>query len=298
QFKREFLGTGDRTLKRAVTCQKCLRTGDIENVGNTAFHETFFEMLGNFSFGDYFKREAIHWAWEFLIKTLEIPAERLTVTVYLDDDEAYDIWREEAGLAPSRITRMGEDDNFWPAGAPSHGPDGVCGPCSEIFFHGNGPKEVEIWNLVFTQFNRVGPGQLEPLPKKNIDTGMGLERAAACLQGVPTVFGTDIFGPIIAAVAGELGVDYEPHQPDGVRIRRMADHARALAFCIHENVRPSKEKQGYVIRRLLRRAVLDAYQMGRREPFLSEVIPTVAQVMAAPYPELKESVRRVQTVVR
>jgi alanyl-tRNA synthetase len=298
QFKREFMGLGDPGFRRAATCQKCLRTGDIENVGKTAFHETFFEMLGNFSFGDYFKRDAIHWAWELLLKVFKIPADRLTITVYLDDDEAYDIWHDEIKVPASRISRMGEDDNFWPAGAPTHGPDGVCGPCSEIFYHGNGPKEVEIWNLVFTQFNRVGPGKLEPLPKKNIDTGMGLERAAACLQGVPTVFGTDVFRPIVAAVAGELGAKYEAHQPDGVRIRRMADHARALTFCIHENVRPSKEKQGYVIRRLLRRAVLDAYQMGRREPFLFKVVPTVAQVMARPYPELAESVRRVQTVVR
>jgi alanyl-tRNA synthetase len=298
QFKREFMGLGAPGFRRATTCQKCLRTGDIENVGKTAFHETFFEMLGNFSFGDYFKREAIHWAWELLLKVFKIPAERLTVTVYLDDDEAYDIWQNEIKLPASRITRMGEDDNFWPAGAPTHGPDGVCGPCSEIFYHGNGPKEVEIWNLVFTQFNRTGPGQLEPLPNRNIDTGMGLERAAACLQAVPTVFGIDIFRPIVAAVAEELGVRYDRHHPDGIRIRRMADHARALTFCIHENVRPSKEKQGYVIRRLLRRAVLDAYQMGRREPFLYQIVPTVAEVMARPYPELKESVRRIQTVVR
>ncbi len=298
QFKREFMGLGDPSFRRAVSCQKCLRTGDIENVGKTAFHETFFEMLGNFSFGDYFKRDAIHWAWELLLKVFKIPADRLTVTVYLDDDEAYGIWHDEIKLPASRITRMGEDDNFWPAGAPTHGPDGVCGPCSEIFYHGNGPKEVEIWNLVFTQFNRVGPGQLEPLPNKNIDTGMGLERAAACLQGVPSVFGTDIFRPILAAVAEQLGVKYDAHHPDAVRIRRMADHTRALTFCIHENVRPSKEKQGYVIRRLLRRAVLDAYQMGRREPFLHQVVPTVAAVMARPYAELAESVPRIQTVVR
>jgi len=298
QFKREFLGLGDPGFTRATTCQKCLRTGDIENVGRTRFHETFFEMLGNFSFGDYFKRDAIHWAWEFLTRVLVIPADRLTVTVYLDDDEAYGIWHDEIGLPPAQISRLGEDDNFWPAGAPTHGPNGVCGPCSEIFYHGNGPNEVEIWNLVFTQFNRVGPGQLEPLPKKNIDTGMGLERAAACLQGVDTVFATDIFKPIVAAAAESLGVRYEPEGPDGVRLRRMADHARALTFCIHENVRPSAEKQGYVIRRLLRRALLDAYQMGRREPFLHELVPTVARVMARPYPELDGSVRRVSTVIR
>ncbi|MBV8677514.1 MAG: alanine--tRNA ligase [Planctomycetaceae bacterium] len=298
QFKREFLGLGDPHFTRATTCQKCLRTGDIENVGKTAFHETFFEMLGNFSFGDYFKREAIHWAWEFLTKVLKIDRDRLTISVYLDDDEAFGIWHDEVGVPAERIARMGEDDNFWPAGAPTHGPNGVCGPCSEIFFHGNGPKEVEIWNLVFTQFNRVGPGQLEPLPKRNIDTGMGLERAAACLQGVPTVFAIDIFRPIVAAAAEVLGVRYEPETPGAVRIRRMSDHARALTFCIHENVKPSNEKQGYVIRRLLRRAVLDAYQMGHRDPFLYRLVPTVAEVMGRPYPELGGSVPRIQTVVR
>jgi alanyl-tRNA synthetase len=298
QFKQEFMGLGDPSFKRATTCQKCLRTGDIENVGKTAFHETFFEMLGNFSFGDYFKREAIHWAWEFLRGTLKLPADRLTITVYLNDDEAYDIWHDEIRVPADRITRMGEDDNFWPAGAPTHGPDGVCGPCSEIFYHGAGPKEVEIWNLVFTQFNRIGPGQLEPLPNKNIDTGMGLERTASCLQGVSTVFESDIFKPIVATVAEALGLRYDREHPDGVRIRRMADHSRALAFCIHENVQPGPNAQGYVIRRLLRRAVLDAYQMGRREPFLYQIAPIVAEVMSRPYPELAESVSRIQTTVK
>ncbi len=298
QFKREFMGLGDPAFTRATTCQKCLRTGDIENVGRTPFHETFFEMLGNFSFGDYFKREAIHWAWEFLTRTLKLPAERLTITVYLDDDDAYNIWHDEINVPAARITRMGEDDNFWPAGAPTHGPNGVCGPCSEIFYHGAGPKEVEIWNLVFTQFNRTGPGVLEPLPKKNIDTGMGLERAAACLQGVDTVFEIDIFKPIVAAVADALGVPYDRSSPDGVRIRRMADHTRALLFSIHENVRPGPEMQGYVIRRLLRRAVLDAYQMGRREPFLHLVAPVVAEAMSGPYPELLESASRVAVTIK
>ena len=298
QFKREFLGLGDPNFTRAATCQKCIRTGDIENVGRTAFHETFFEMLGNFSFGDYFKREAIHWGWEFLLKVLKIPADRLTITVYLDDDEAYGIWRDEIKIPESRISRMGEDDNFWPAGAPTHGPNGVCGPCSEIFYHGAGSKEVEIWNLVFTQFNRVGPGQLEPLPKKNIDTGMGLERAAACLQGVSSVFETDVFKPIVAAVAGTLGVEYKsdsarrrPHPPD-VRPRPRLD-------LLHPRKRPARpEKQGYVIRRLLRRAVLDAYQMGRREPFLHQIVPVVADVMSRPYPELRESASRVATTIK
>jgi alanyl-tRNA synthetase len=298
QFKREFMGLGDPDFKRATTCQKCIRTGDIENVGKTPRHMTFFEMLGNFSFGDYFKREAIHWAWELLTKVLKVPADRLTVTVYLDDDEAFAIWHKEVGLATDRITRMGEDDNFWPAGAPTHGPNGVCGPCSEIFYHGEGVEEVEVWNLVFTQFNRTGPGQLEPLPQKNIDTGMGLDRMAAALQGVPSVLETDTIRPIVAAAADVLGVAYDPKSPDGVRIRRMSDHARALTFTIHENVKPSNEKQGYVVRRLLRRAVLDAYQMGQREPFLYKLVPTVAEQMKRPYPELRESVTRVQTVIR
>ncbi|RUL88179.1 alanine--tRNA ligase [Tautonia sociabilis] len=298
QFKREFMGLGDPNFKRATTCQKCIRTGDIENVGKTGRHMTFFEMLGNFSFGDYFKREAIHWAWEFLTNTLKIPADRLTITVYLDDDEAYDIWHNEVKIPANRITRMGEDDNFWPAGAPTHGPNGVCGPCSEIFYHYDDGREVEIWNLVFTQFNRVGPNQLEPLPSKNIDTGMGLERAASCLQGVKTNFETDIFVPLVQAVSEVLGKRYDADSLDGIRIRRAADHARALTFTIFENVRPGPEKQGYVVRRLLRRAVLDAYRMGRREPYLFEIIPVVADVMKRPYPELLESVPRIQTVVR
>src|SRR5271166_2845772 len=245
QFKREFMGLGEPGFKRATTCQKCIRTGDIENVGKTPRHMTFFEMLGNFSFGDYFKREAIHWAWEFLTRVLKIAPDRLTFTVYLEDDEAFDIWHKEVGVAANRITRMGENDNFWPAGAPTHGPNGVCGPCSEIFYHGDGVEEVEIWNLVFTQFNRVGPGQLEPLPSKNIDTGMGLERAAAALQGVRSNFEIDVFKPIVAATAEALGIDYAKVQDslNGVRIRRASDHVRALTFCIHENVRPGPEKQ-------------------------------------------------------
>ena len=298
QFKREFMGLGDPAFTRATTCQKCIRTGDIDNVGKTPRHMTFFEMLGNFSFGDYFKKEAIHWAWEFLTGTLKIPPDRLTFTVYLDDDEAFDIWHDQVGVPRDRITRMGEDDNFWPAGAPTHGPNGVCGPCSEIFYHGDGIEEVEIWNLVFTQFNRVGPGQLDPLPKKNIDTGMGLERIAAAMQGVRSNFEIDIFRPIVAAASEHVGVRYDRDTPDGVRIRRISDHARTLTFCIHENVKPSAEKQGYVVRRLLRRAVLDAYQMGRRDPFLSEIVPAVAEAMARPYPELRDSVPRIMTVIK
>ena len=298
QFKREFMGLGDPSFKKATTCQMCIRTGDIDNVGRTPRHMTFFEMLGNFSFGDYFKREAIHWAWELLTKELKVEAKRLTVTVYQDDDEAFCIWNKEIGLAPDRITRMGEDDNFWPAGAPSQGPNGVCGPCSEIFYQGDGLEPVEIWNLVFTQFNRVGFQELEPLPAKNIDTGMGLERMAAAMQGVRSNFEIDIFKPLVAAASEAVGVKYVAVSDDGVRIRRMADHARALTFTIHENVRPGPEKQGYVVRRLLRRAVLDAYRMGRREPFLYQIPPVVADVMKAAYPDVAESVVRVQNLIK
>ncbi len=302
QFKREFLGLGDPKFKRATTCQKCLRTGDIENVGKTAYHHTFFEMLGNFSFGDYFKREAIAWAWEFCTskKWLSLPSEKLTVTVYLDDDEAAGIWQNEIGLPASKIRRMGEDDNFWPAGAPSNGPDGVCGPCSEIFFHPPVGKSVEIWNLVFTQFNRQGPppGNLHPLPSKNIDTGMGLERTASTLQGVVSNFDIDIFQPILAAICDVLGRKYDRDHPDSVRIRRIADHARAVTFCVHENVLPDNEKQGYVVRRLLRRAVLDGYRLGVREPFFFKLVAVVGEVMRRPYPEVVESANRIAHVVR
>src|SRR5262249_32006865 len=237
QFKDHFLGKVKLEFTRATTCQKCLRTGDIENVGRTAYHHTFFEMLGNFSFGDYFKREAIHWAWEFLTspKWLALPASRLSASVYVDDDEAAKIWIDEIKLSPSKVERMGEDDNFWPAGAPSQGPDGVCGPCSEIFYHTD-TGSVEIWNLVFTQFNRVGnpPDNLRPLPSKNIDTGMGLERSASVLQGVDTNFHIDILLPIVKAAAEVCDVKYEPTSEDGRRLRRITDHVRACTFAIHE----------------------------------------------------------------
>ncbi len=302
QFKDHFLGKVKLEFTRATSCQKCLRTGDIENVGRTAYHHTFFEMLGNFSFGDYFKREAIHWAWEFLTlpKWLGMAPERLTVSVYLDDDEAYRIWQQEIGLPADRIERMGERDNFWPAGAPTDGPDGVCGPCSEIFFHPPQGESVEIWNLVFTQFNRVGhpPDNLHPLPSKNIDTGMGLERAAATLQGVDTNFHIDTLLPLVKAAAEVCGVPYHATSDNGRRLRRIADHVRACSMAVHENVYPGPQKEKYVVRRLLRRAVLDGHQMGVREPFLYRLVPTVAQMMKAPYPELGETVERVQGVIR
>ncbi len=302
-FKDHFLGKVHLEFTRATSCQKCLRTGDIDNVGRTAYHHTFFEMLGNFSFGDYFKKEAIHWAWEFLTspKWLAIDPNRLTVTVYLDDDEAANIWHNEIGLPTDRIFRMDEHDNFWPAGAPSNGPDGVCGPCSEIFYHPpGGRKEVEIWNLVFTQFNRDGdpPNNLLPLPSKNIDTGMGLERTAAQLQGVETNFHIDILRPIVEAAADICSVKYEMDSDNGRRLRRITDHIRACTFAIHENVYPGAAKEEYVVRRLLRRAILDGHQMGMIEPFLHQLVGKVAEMMVKPYPEISETIDRVSQVVR
>jgi alanyl-tRNA synthetase len=301
QFKDHFLGKVKLEFTRATTCQKCLRTGDIDNVGRTAYHHTFFEMLGNFSFGDYFKRDAINWAWEFLTdkKWLGLPPERLTVTVYKDDDEAAGIWMKDVGLKVDRIERCEEDENFWPASAPSQGPDGVCGPCSEIYYHPEGSKSVEIWNLVFTQFNRVGdpPNNLRPLPSKNIDTGMGLERAASTLQGVPTNYHIDILMPIVLAAAEVCGTKYEYESDNGRRLRRITDHVRACTFAVHENVYPGANKEKYVVKRLLRRAVLDGHQMGLRDPFLFKLVPKVAEMMKRPYPELAETVERVASVI-
>ena len=302
QFKDHFLGKVKLDFTRATTCQKCLRTGDIDNVGRTAYHHTFFEMLGNFSFGDYFKREAIHWAWEFLTdkKWLGLKANQLSVTVYKDDREAADIWSNDIGLAPKQIAWLDEDENFWPASAPSQGPDGVCGPCSEIYFHPEVGPEVEIWNLVFTQFNRVGdpPDNLRPLPSKNIDTGMGLERTVATLQGVPTNYHIDNLMPILEAAAEVCGVKYELDSEAGRRCRRITDHVRACTFAVHENVYPGANKEKYVVKRLLRRAVLDGHQLGLREPFLHQLVPKVVEMMKTPYPELTETADRVAQVIQ
>lgn len=300
QFKDHFLGRCKLEFTRATTCQKCLRTGDIDNVGRTAYHHTFFEMLGNFSFGDYFKREAIHWAWEFLTekKWLGLDPSRLSATIYLDDDEAAAIWLNEIKLPPERLQRLGEDENFWPANAPSQGPDGVCGPCSEIYYHSRFGA-VEIWNLVFTQFNRVGdpPDNLRPLPSKNIDTGMGLERTAASLQGVESNFHIDILLPIVEAAAEVCGIHYQSDSENGRRLRRITDHVRTCTFAIHENVHPGPKKQGYVVKRLLRRAVLDGHQIGLRDPFLHKLVGKVAEIMKPSYPELSETIGRVEGVI-
>ena len=301
QFKDHFLGKVELDFTRATTCQKCLRTGDIDNVGRTAYHHTFFEMLGNFSFGDYFKKEAIHYAWEFLTdkKWLGIAPDQLTVTVYQDDDEAFGIWNKEIGLSADRISRLDEYENFWPAGAPTDGPDGVCGPCSEIFYHPIDGPEVEIWNLVFTQFERVGtpPDNLQPLPRKNIDTGMGLERIAATLQGVSTNYHIDLLQPIVDAAAEVCGTRYEYDGDNGRRLRRITDHVRACTFSIHENVYPGPNKENYVVKRLLRRAVLDGHQMGMRSPFLRDLVSVVVDQMKVAYPEMQGTAERVAAVM-
>ncbi len=301
QFKDHFLGKVKLEFTRATTCQTCFRTGDIDNVGRTSCHHTFFEMLGNFSFGDYFKRDAINWAWEFLTDKawLGIDPARLTVSVYKDDDEAAEIWANDVGIRENRIERLDEDENFWPASAPSQGPDGVCGPCSEIFYNDDFGGSVEIWNLVFTQFNRIGdpPDNLRPLPSKNIDTGMGLERAAATLQGVETNFHIDILRPIVDASADVCHTKYEYDTENGRRLRRITDHVRACTMAIHENVYPGPQKEKYVIRRLLRRAVLDGHQMGQREPFLCQIVPAVVEAMQSAYPELAESTQRIANVI-
>ncbi|WP_437201794.1 alanine--tRNA ligase [Planctomicrobium sp. SH664] len=294
QFKNQFLGIGPLEFTRATTSQKCIRTGDISNVGVTAYHHTFFEMLGNFSFGDYFKKEAIHWAWEFLTtkKWLGLNPDRLSVTVYLDDDEASRIWNEEVGLPLSRIVRNNEHENFWPAGAPTHGPDGVCGPCSEIYYHPEKGNEVEIWNLVFTQFNRVGnpPDNLKPLPKNNIDTGMGLERCAAVLQQVESNYEIDTLKKLCLAAGDSVGVKYAYQGEHGRPLRRIADHIRAVTMCVHEGVVPSNEKQGYIVRLLLRRALLEGYLLGKQTPFLHTLVPMVVEIMKHPYPDLTQSI--------
>jgi alanyl-tRNA synthetase len=295
QFKKEFLGLA-KDFKRAATSQRCLRTDDLEKVGHTSGHHTFFEMLGNFSFGDYFKKEAIAWAWEFLVGELKISPQKLWVSVYKDDKEAYAIWRDVIKVPAEKILRLGDKENFWPSEAKAKGPNGPCGPCSEIFYDcGPGPgcgrpdctpacgcgRFVEVWNLVFTQFNRREGGNLEPLPQKNIDTGMGLERLAAVMQGVPNNFETDLFGPIIKEIAAASG---SPPRKD--LIYAIADHIRAISFAIYDGVLPSNDGRGYVVRKIIRKAVHTAGMLGIKGPFLYTLVPILAQIMKVPYPEL------------
>jgi alanyl-tRNA synthetase len=318
QFKDSFLGHGNLPFKRAATSQKCVRTGDIDNVGRTPAHHTFFEMLGNFSFGDYFKREAIEWAWEWVTTVIGLPEEKLLVSIYEDDREAYDIWQDVIGLPKGKVHRFGEHENFWPTDAPSQAPLGtLCGPCSEIFYDwgegsGTSPCDVpecdpscscgrfvEIWNLVFQQFEKGdAPGKLSPLAMKNIDTGAGLERLAAVLQGVHSNFDTDLFRPLVKQAADASGRRYREDAEADSALRRIADHARAVTFMIGDGVLPSNEGRGYVVRRLLRRAVLDGRRLGVDGAFLFSMIPTVADLMGDQYPEVRDRRDRIAGFVR
>ena len=296
QFKDVFLGQEKRPYTRAVTSQRCVRAGgkhnDLENVGYTARHHTFFEMLGTFSFGDYFKRDAIFYAWKFLTQVLHLPQERLWVTVFKDDDEAAEIWLTQLGVSPERFSRCGEKDNFW-----SMGDTGPCGPCTEIFYdHGpeiaGGPpgsadaeadRYIEIWNLVFMQFNRDNQGNLHPLPKPSVDTGMGLERITAVVQGVHNNYDIDIFHHLIQAII-RLTVGVDPKNPS---LKVIADHIRSCSFLIADGILPSNEGRGYVLRRIMRRAIRHGSKLGLRTPFLAKLVQPLIEVMGDVYPELK-----------
>jgi alanyl-tRNA synthetase len=307
QFKDVFLGQDKRPYKRATTAQRCLRVGgkhnDLENVGYTARHHTFFEMLGNFSFGDYFKRDAIHFAWELLTKDYGLPSDRMWATVYEDDDEAADIWLKEIGVPPERFRRLGAESNFW-----AMGETGPCGPCSEIFYdHGpeveggppgspdeEGDRYVEIWNLVFMQFNRDEQGELHPLPRPSVDTGMGLERIAAVMQGVHSNYDIDLFQNLIKAAAEIAGVK----DTDNPSLRVIADHIRACAFLVVDGIIPSNEGRGYVLRRLIRRAARHGYELGLREPFFYKLVMSLAREMGEAYPELPKAQKQVARVLK
>jgi len=304
-FKPIFLGQVKSSLKRAVTSQKCIRTNDIENVGKTARHHTFFEMLGNFSFGDYFKEDAIKWAWEFFTEVIGFSGEKLWISIFKDDDDSYDIWHNLIGLPEKRIVRLGEEDNFWKVG-----PTGPCGPCSEIYIDlgeekaskGSGgvgvdERYLELWNLVFMQYNREEDGSLTPLPKQNIDTGLGLERIASVLQKADTDFETDLFLPIIKFVAQNAGIKYKENQKNDLALKVIADHARALVFMISDGIVPSNEGRGYVLRMLLRRAFRYGKVINYNQPFLYEVAPVVINLMKEVYPEIYKEENRICQVI-
>jgi alanyl-tRNA synthetase len=311
QFKGVFLGEEARDYKRATTSQKCVRAGgkhnDLENVGHTARHHTFFEMLGNFSFGDYFKRDAIAFAWEFLTVVVKLPKQKLWVTIYKDDDEAFQLWQDVAGVSVDRIVRLGEKDNFW-----QMGDTGPCGPCSEIIIDqgpevGCGKQEcavgcdcdryLEIWNLVFMQFNRDSTGKLTPLPKPSIDTGMGLERLAAIVQNVRSNFQTDLFQSLIAQIAALAGIPYHKDEQTDISYQVIADHLRSMTFLISDGVLPSNEGRGYVLRRIIRRAIRYGKLIGIDKSFLYKLTGAVVDEMRAAYPELVDSREHVAKVV-
>ena len=307
QFKDVFLGAEQRSYRRAVSSQRCVRAGgkhnDLDNVGYTARHHTFFEMLGNFSFGDYFKTDAIKFAWTFLTKELGLPADKLLVTVYAEDDEAFAIWENEIGLPADKIIRIATSDNFW-----SMGDTGPCGPCSEIFYdHGahiwggppgspeeDGDRFIEIWNLVFMQFNKSADGTMEPLPKPSIDTGMGLERISAILQNVHSNYEIDIFQALIKAAASIVGTD----DLNDKSLRVIADHIRSCSFLICDGVMPSNEGRGYVLRRIIRRAVRHGYKLGAQDIFFYKLVGALAEQMGEAYPELVDQLPVIEKVLR
>ena len=311
-LKPYFTGQEIPPRRRVTTCQKCVRTGDIENVGKTARHLTFFEMLGNFSFGDYFKTEAIHWSWEFLTEVLKLDPERLYPSIYGEDEEAFKIWNEEIGVPAEKIYRFyrdpetGECDNFWEHGS------GPCGPCSEIYYdrgekHGNGPEDVmggegdrfmEVWNNVFTQFNNDGHGNYTELIQKNIDTGMGLERLAVVMQDVDSVFDIDTMKAIRDKVCELSGKSYQVNDKDDVSIRLITDHIRSTTFMISDGIMPSNEGRGYVLRRLIRRAARHGRMLGIKGEFMATMADVVIRESKDGYPELEEKqefIRRVLT---
>ena len=317
QFKDVFLGFDKRPYNRATTAQKCVRAGgkhnDLENVGYTARHHTFFEMMGNFSFGDYFKRDAIHFAWEFLTSPewLSIPKDKLLATVYAEDDEAYNIWLNEIGMPAERIVRIGDNkgakyasDNFW-----QMGDTGPCGPCSEIFYdHGeeiwggipgspeeDGDRWIEIWNCVFMQFNRDEQGNMNPLPKPSVDTGMGLERMAAVMQHVHSNYEIDLFQDLLKAVARETGAPFSMEEPS---LKVIADHIRSCSFLIADGVLPSNEGRGYVLRRIIRRAVRHGYKLGQSKPFFHKLVADLVKEMGDAYPELKEKQAQIEEALK
>lgn len=302
-FKPIFLGQRDPEYPRVTTAQKCVRTNDIENVGRTARHHTFFEMLGNFSFGDYFKKEAIAWAWELVTEVFGLPPERLVVSVFREDEEAFALWRDEIGIPAHRIQRMGEADNFWAAG-----PTGPCGPCSEIYYDfkpelgderidlEDDSRFLEIYNLVFMELNRDSEGHLMPLAKQNIDTGLGLERLAQVLQGVPNNYETDLIFPIIQTAAGIAGLNYSKADPEQqISLKVIGDHARAVMHLIADGVLPSNVDRGYVLRRLIRRMVRHGRLLGIGEPFTIPVIETAIELAEAAYPQVRERETLIKT---
>jgi alanyl-tRNA synthetase len=303
QFKRVFLREEKRDYTRATTSQKCVRAGgkhnDLENVGKTARHHTFFEMLGNFSFGDYFKEGAIEFGWDLLTHHMGLPKEKLWVSIYEEDEEAFDLWHQKVGVPAERIVRLDEKDNFW-----AMGETGPCGPCSEIIIdQGEGvgcgkpdcglacecDRFLELWNLVFMQFNRAEDGQMTPLPKPCIDTGMGLERITAVLQGVTSNYDTDLFGDIIARIEEVSSKEYGKNEADDISIRVIADHARAAAFLIVDGVLPDKGGRGYVLRRIMRRAIRHGRKLGIKGPFMGKVSDVAVELMRKAYPELAEN---------